>query len=179
METRRENLKIIGAIGVACAFPFSADELFAQEHEHPAAVEATPPGPFTPKFFTPDELKLVSRIADLIIPPTDTPGAVGAGVPRYIDYVASGDRALQNQLRTGLHLFGDFLALDEARQIAVLKPLSDAADSGHTPDNSAAAVFKTLKNLTCDGYYTSQVGLVRELGYSGNAARASFPACTG
>ena len=30
---------------------------------------------------------VISRIADLIIPPTATPGAVGAGVPAYIDMV--------------------------------------------------------------------------------------------
>ena len=38
--------------------------------------------------------------------------------------------------------------------------------------------FRLVKNLTADGYYTSRVGLVEELGYSGNGALARFPACT-
>ena len=29
-ETRRETLKILGAIGATCAFPFPADELYGQ-----------------------------------------------------------------------------------------------------------------------------------------------------
>jgi hypothetical protein len=65
----------------------------------------------------------------------------------------------------------------EAEQIAVLKALCDEVDSGRIPQGSAAEVFHTLKNLTCDGYYTSQIGLVQELGYSGNTAMASFEGC--
>lgn len=181
METRRDNLKIIGAIGATCAFPFSADELFGQEHVHPAAASGpiAPAGPFAPKFFTKDEVELVSRIADLIIPPTDTPGAVAAGVPKYIDSVVAGNPELQAEFRAGLPLLGEgFLAKNEAEQIAVLKPLSDAADAHQDRPGTAAAFFRTMKNLTCDGYYTSQIGLVQELGYHGNTALASFTGCT-
>ncbi len=179
METRRENLKIIAAIGATCAFPFSADELFGgQQHVHAYPGPPAPAGPFTPRFFTADEIKLISRIADLIIPPTDTPGAVAAGVPKYIDFLVSGNPAMQKQIRAGLTMLGtDFLSKTEAEQIATLRPLSDDADAGRIPAGSAAEVFHTLKNLTCDGYYTSQIGLVQELGYSGNTALASFEGC--
>jgi hypothetical protein len=179
METRRDNLKIIAAIGTTCAFPFSADELFGgQEHVHPEAAPIVPAGPFTPKFFTAGEIKLISRVSDLIIPPTDTPGASAAGVPKYIDSVVAGNQAMQKQLRAGLPMLGkDFLSKSEAEQIAILKPLSDEADAGRTPKGSAAELFHTLKNLTCDGYYTSQIGLVQELGYHGNTALASFEGC--
>jgi len=37
--------------------------------------------------------------------------------------------------------------------------------------------FRLVKNLTADGYYTSRAGLLEELGYAGNTALASFPAC--
>jgi gluconate 2-dehydrogenase gamma chain len=191
MESRRETLKIIGAISASCAFPFSADELFGQEHVHPAPSGPVPPaGPFTPKFFTESEIQLISRISDLIIPATDTPGALAAGVPQYIDSVAAANPTMQHQIRAGLPLFGpDFLSQTEAEQIAVLRPLSDSLDAhqGDThqgdanpvpADNSPAQIFQILKNLTCDGYYTSQIGLVQELGYSGNTARESFPGCT-
>ena len=35
-----------------------------------------------------------------------------------------------------------------------------------------------MKSMTADGYYTSQIGLVQELGYKGNTVLPSFPACT-
>ena len=38
--------------------------------------------------------------------------------------------------------------------------------------------FRVMKNLTADGYYTSRVGLLEELGYTGNTALARFPSCT-
>ena len=39
MKSRREALKIIGAVGVTCAFPFSANELYGQ-HIHPSGEAA-------------------------------------------------------------------------------------------------------------------------------------------
>src|SRR5215469_13545403 len=85
METRRDTLKIIGAIGTTCAFPFASNDLYGQ-HRHATPVQV-PSGPYTPRFFTAEEYAAVSRLADLIIPPTDTPGAIAAGAPEYIDYV--------------------------------------------------------------------------------------------
>jgi hypothetical protein len=161
METRRENLKILAAISATCAFPFSADELFGQQQVQPTA-----------RFLTTDELKLVSRISDLIIP-----GSIPAGVPQYIDSVIAGNTGLQKEFRTNLHKFGDFLSRTEAEQIAILEPLCKEADAGNAKTGSEAALFRDIKNLTCDGYYTSKTGLVEELGYSGNMAMGSFPGC--
>jgi len=38
--------------------------------------------------------------------------------------------------------------------------------------------FRLIKNLTADGYYTSRVGLLEELGYNGNKYQPGFPQCT-
>jgi hypothetical protein len=38
-------------------------------------------------------------------------------------------------------------------------------------------LFRLIKNLTADGYYTSRVGLLQELGYTGNTALARLPSC--
>lgn len=227
-ETRRETLKILGAIGATCAFPFPADELYGQhvpvKGARPAAARA---GAFTPAFFGAVEYGLVSRLTDLIIPPTDTPGAIGAGVPEYVDRVVSLNPEHQGLMRAGLawldgrsrELFaGRFLDASGAQQIQILQPLSDEADrrqragltaryrvggqggtyyvprtdateTGQRPEPDAAAAaplppadvpvrfFRLLKNLTADGYYTSRVGLVDELGYQGNTALAAFPSC--
>lgn len=182
-EARRDTLKIIGAIGTTCAFPFSANELYGQQdHQHP---DTQPPvasaTPYTPKFFNADEFKIVSRVADLIIPETDTPGAIKAGVPQYIDEVVGRSKDMQIVFRGGTAWLSgkNFLTLSEPQQIALLAPLSEAVDL-----TAAAALkspeekfFRAIKNVTADGYYTSYAGLVTELGYQGNQALASFPSC--
>ena len=227
--TRRETLKILGAIGATCAFPFPADELYGQrvhaKDEKPAAARTEA---YEPVFFGAGEYELVSRVADLIIPATDTPGALGAGVPEYVDRVVSLNPEHQGLMRAGLawmdvrsrELFaGRFLDASDAQQIQMLQPLSDevdrqqraqvtaryrvgggggtyyvprtdATETGQRPAPDAAPAespmspdvpvrfFRLLKNLTADGYYTSRVGLLDELGYKGNTALPQFPSCT-
>ena len=225
-ETRRHALHMLGAIGVTCAFPFAGDELYGQ-HVHATLAQASPMAPYTPAFFTPAEYATLARLTDAIIPPTDTPGAAAAGVPEYIDRVVTLNSQHQPLIRAGLawlerqasaRFSRDFAALDEAGQIALLQPLSDAIDrqqreaqqgrfrteaKGRTvyyvpvTDKDPVArpavttppvaeadpsvpirFFRLVKNLTADGYYTSRAGLLEELGYAGNTALATFPACT-
>lgn len=179
MQTRREALKIIGAVGVTCAFPFSANELYGQHvHDHAAVQEVQPAPPPTPQFFTPAQLLVISRLTDLIIPPTDTPGAAAAGVPAYIDLVVKDDPKLQATFKEGLPRLdamsaakftnSSFLQLSEAQQVEILTSLSEAAGAD-------GDFFHAIKNLTSDGYYTSRIGLMQELGYNGDAVLAAFP----
>ncbi|HKW96391.1 MAG TPA: gluconate 2-dehydrogenase subunit 3 family protein [Bryobacteraceae bacterium] len=182
METRRETLRIIGAIGSTCAFPFGANNLYGQhQHAHGSATQE-PQAPYQPKFFTPSEYQTLARLTDVIIPPTDTPGASAAGVPAYIDYVVVHNSEHQKPMREGLAWLDrqsggkQFIELSEQQQIAILQPLSEAIDRG--PAKTAAErFFRMIKSMTADGYYTSQIGLVEELGYKGNTALPSFPGC--
>jgi hypothetical protein len=227
-ETRRQALKMLGAIGATCAFPFAGDELYGQ-HVHPTLAQAPAPGPYAPTFFSASEYAALSRLTDTIIPPTDTPGATAAGVPEYIDRVVTLNKEHQALLRTGLEWLErqaktrfskEFLALDDAQQAAILQPLSDEIDRQRREaqrtrfrpfDSRANAIgqgktvyyvaitdrdypsaprvqelaqdmpvrfFRLIKNLTADGYYTSRVGLLQELGYTGNTSLARFPACS-
>jgi hypothetical protein len=151
---RRETLKIIGAIGATCAFPFAADELYGQ-HTHPTPVPATLP---PPSYFNEAELRLIAYIADLIIPRTTTPGAADAGVPAYIDYVCSRNAELGRTIRSGLAE-----GITEHSLVEM--------------ERAGSAWFIAFKNVTADGYFTSKPGLVDELGYQGNAVLAEFPTC--
>jgi hypothetical protein len=192
-EDRREALKILGTIGATCAYPFSADELYGQHAGHSAAAggqAALPPGPH---FFKKEEMETIVRLADLIIPKTDTPGAVEAGVPAYIDFVVGQNKQAQSVFRRGLRWLDDkaggrFLSLGEAEQVAILEPLAGAADAIVDPPagslrrrtkklSAEIAFFRAMKSLTADGYYTSRVGLIEELGYKGNTVLAAFPEC--
>jgi len=181
MPDRREALKIIGAIGATCAFPYASDELYGQ-HVHVAGVPAQPP---VPTFFKPDDFAFVSRVADLIIPATDTPGAALTGVPSYIDLVVGKNPEHQSVYRSGLDWLQEaakdrhqkpFLQLSEEQQIALLTPLSDAVDAGNLA-HDGDRFFAIIKNMTADGYYTSKPGLTTELGFKGGAMLAQFPSC--
>jgi hypothetical protein len=184
-QQRREALKIIGAIGTTCAFPFPAAELYGQHvHITPAFSQAARPA--GPRVFTKAEFEFLSRLADLIIPPTDTPGGAQAGVPDYIDYVASSNSFQQKRFREGFAWLDaaaqkrhgrKFLELAEPDQVAILQPLSDAVDANRGSGDAEVEFFRILKNLTADGYYTSEAGLVKELGYSGNTVLSRFPDC--
>jgi gluconate 2-dehydrogenase gamma chain len=175
---RRGALKIISAIGATCAYPYASDELYAQSAEHHHESAAPAPEPSEPSFFNPAQFRVITRIADLIIPATDTPGAVGAGVPIYIDSVIATNKAQQKLVSEGLEWLAtkNFIDLTEEGQLAILHPLCETADAGESKDH-AVEFFRLIKNLTADGYYTSQIGLIKELGYSGNTAMAEFPTC--
>lgn len=188
---RRGALKILGAIGASCACPIAGDELFGRSADEPAApVHQHTAGqqaalPIKPMFFNPADFETVSRIADLIIPSTDTPGAVAAGAPAYIDLIVSRNMAQQALMSDGLRWLDEeagrlasnrFVKLTEQQQLSILQPLCDAADAGKT-EGRLTQFFVALKNLTADGYYTSQIGLISELGYKGNTVLASYPEC--
>jgi hypothetical protein len=171
MPDRREALKIMGAIGTTCAFPFASNELYGQ-HVHPPPGHSAAYGP--PRFFTPEELTTVSRIADLIIPPTETPGAVQAGVPAYIDYVVDSNEEWRNLYRQGIAWLRreHFDQMSQQDQISLLERYIDQPG-----DDLPVRFFRAIKSMTADGFYTSEAGLVQDLGYKGNTVLASFPSC--
>jgi gluconate 2-dehydrogenase gamma chain len=182
---RRSLLKIFGAIGATCAYPFASDELYGQTappHSHPAP----PPQQAIPRFFNESDFKTISRIADLIIPETETAGAIGAGVPEYIDLVISRNTDQQLAMADGLRWLDSeanrmagkkFIDLTEHQQLSLLEPLCEAFDANSNNPARDVQFFSLMKNLTADGYYTSKVGLIDELGYKGNMALMSFPDC--
>jgi gluconate 2-dehydrogenase gamma chain len=167
---RRSLLKIFGAIGATCAYPFASDELYGQT--------AAPLPEIAPRFFNKADFAVISRLAGLIIPETDSSGAVRAGVPEYIDMVVARNAEQQALVADGLHWLAarNFMQLDEAAQCELLQPLCEAADSGELRARNVQ-FFAFIKRLTADGYYTSRTGLMDELGYKGNTPHAGFPEC--
>lgn len=185
---RREALRIIGAVGVTCAFPFSADELYGQTEDHAAhaLVQLQQAKPSGPRYFGESEWKLVSRLSDLIIPGTTTPGAVMAGVPAYIDNVIGRNETQQVTFRKGAEWLRqasqarfrrDFLSLTEEQQVELLTPLCEAADKDKITTDGER-FFAMVKRLTSDGYFTSKIGLMDTLAYQGNALVPDFHGCT-
>ena len=116
------------------------------------------------------QLELVATIAEHILPTTDTPGARAAGVHRFIDrmlaeYYQAADReqflgGLMDVDQRAQRAHGrTFLASSSEQQHALLSELDREAFSGGRRPH----FFRTMKELTVVGYYTSQIGATKEL----------------
>ncbi len=134
---------------------------------------AAPLPAYDPIFFKPADYAVVSRLTDLILPRTDTPGALDAHVPYRIDHEVASSPDLQARFQKGLALLpADFISLSEPQQTAFLAWMSTQ------PDSKEGEFFETMKSLTVNWYYRSEEGLVQELGFHGDTFRADFPGCT-
>ncbi|BBD99510.1 twin-arginine translocation pathway signal [Sphingobium amiense] len=129
------------------------------------------------------EKLLLARLSDLVIPTTDTPGAVAVGVPAFVELALlhgldetappvsgtvrmagyRGGFSVLEQVARDLNrqAAGDFLSLRPDRQHAVLAAYDADAFGGERQDHP----WKKLKALILTGYYTSEVGASRELQY--------------
>ncbi|MCX6586484.1 MAG: gluconate 2-dehydrogenase subunit 3 family protein [Acidobacteria bacterium] len=181
MAERRDALKIIGSISATCAFPFAADELYAQHEGTHGTVSGQAKLP-EPAYFSKADFVTIAAMAERIIPQTDTPGAGAAGVPAYIDFVVGKNPAQQKVFAAGLAWLKKqtngkpFAELDEKAQLAILEPLCARCDAGPVK-GTGERFFKTVKALTADGYWTSKAGMADTLGFKGNAILGAYPEC--
>jgi hypothetical protein len=190
--TRRDALKSIGVgVSVIASLPVlgsnvSAQDLASHDHSHHPAQAAAPAKAEPLKFFTEDENKTVVEMSERIIPADDhSPGAKAAGVSGYIDLVVSESTDLTKQTwREGLAAinkmsrdrFGKpFADASTEQQIQLLTEISKNERSPQTVEEK---FFRTIKYATADGYYTSEIGIHKELHYKGNAYLKEFTGCT-
>lgn len=181
-----------GAGATATALWLDRLTLLAQDpalHTHVAAAAAAQAAaaPFTPKALTKAQLETVATLAELIIPTTETPGARAALVDRFIDNVMANARSEDKErFLTGLAwmdtrsaaLYGKpFGGATPEQQTELLTKL--AADAGQAAEDAPGApFFQAMKQLTIAGYYTTQVGLMQELGDNGQLFSPVFEGCT-
>lgn len=181
-RTRRE---VLAALAASAATPaLETNALRAQTHDMSQMVPVSGLGaaaPYKPKVLTAAEMTWLNPLVDAIIPRTDTPGASDAGVPAAIDRRVATSATLATQLRRGMAALDaeatrryqkNFAALDGAQATELLASLESA------PQSELGQFFKTVKDLTIDGYYSSQQGLAQELGWHGNTYLAEFKGCT-
>ena len=160
MQTRRAALLTIAGA--------AASPLLAQHAGHAMSETAAASLTYEPIFFKEADYALVTRLTDLILPRTDTPGAVDAHVPYRIDQAVAASSELQQEFEAGLTPLraAEFSSLPETQQTTMLQSMVDTQ------------FFHTIKGLKVDWYYRSEEGLVKELGFHGNTFRADFPGCT-
>jgi hypothetical protein len=124
-----------------------------------------------PVFFTAQELAVLDELSELIIPTDDhSPGAKAAKVAAFIDSQLA--EAFEDKDRTvwraGLK---PFLGLPAADRLALLTRIAANESKPQTPDEE---FFVELKRRVVHAYYTSEIGLKREMEYKGNTFLTEF-----
>lgn len=183
---RRKALKQI-AVGGAVIAVINPDALAGTHHHLQAPASAAPAAPWKPLFFNTHQNETVIILSELIIPATDTPGAKAAKVNEFIDLMLSAqDAAAKQEFLRGLawmdkkshKLYGvNFKDATSEQQTALLVTLSSGKNTA-LEDQLGVEFFNTIKSYTINGYYTSEIGLLKELGYKGNSYLDEFPGCT-
>lgn len=131
-------------------------------------------GSYAPQTLTQDQFELVAQMADLIIPPTDTPGAKAAGVQEFIDHMLTNwnTKEEREHFLEGLKYVDEvgnenhgsaFMDLDEQQQINVLERLEQEAEDNPMHGSDLKPFFSMMKEYTITGYYTSEIGADQEL----------------
>jgi hypothetical protein len=104
-------------------------------------------------------------------------GAIGAKVDEYIDFVLQhADATFQTAWREGLDRFGEAIGSKAAPAIDAF--LAEQARGEFSPRTDDERFFVYLKTAVAEGFYTSQEGIVKELGYKGMSFEMDFPGCT-
>ncbi|MDA0683657.1 MAG: gluconate 2-dehydrogenase subunit 3 family protein [Bacteroidetes bacterium] len=121
---------------------------------------------FSPRVLSSSELDLLGRLSNLVIPDTDTPGALAAGVPRFIDtllaeYLLDTDaQSFKQNLATWAESTGAS-SLSDNELLALVTNLDERTYSGS--DDTQKPFWGDLKMWTVFGYYTSEIGMTQEL----------------
>ncbi len=121
--------------------------------------------------FSDTQRALVDALVERIIPTTDTPGAMQAGVTSYIEMIV--DEFYAPDEREGflrdLQAADDYAGERYGAPFAGLEP--DQQDTivslaqQQQLDGAEDTFFDTIKQLTVTGYYTSEIGMTVERVY--------------
>ena len=123
-----------------------------------------------PHAFNAEQFALLEQVCEVIIPTTDTPGAIAAGVPAFMRQMLEewGTESSRSQIGSVLEAvqklawsrFGAaFLELAPDRRLEVIKLLDGERVEAKDP------AYSKFKHLVLVGYYQSEIGATRELRY--------------
>jgi Gluconate 2-dehydrogenase subunit 3 len=175
--SRRTALKALGTIA---ALPWLSDDgllAFARIQETHAAVQ--------PKVLSAAQFRTLEALVEMIIPSDDrSPGAKDARVADYIDLWLSEsepDRVLRwmgglaaLDAESAARFKAPFVNLAAAQSDAIMRDISRNELDPQTP---LQEFFVMTKLATVRGYYTSEIGIHKELRYQGNKFLREFVGC--
>ena len=201
--TRRQSLKLFGMMLASAAVPAlsgcssSESKVSAVASDWPTlTIEPIsvagygqdpnlimpPPSPW-PKTLTQEQIGLVSRLTDILVPASNgQPGALQIGAVDVIDEWVSAPYAQQQRDRDSIlrlliwldeesvrRFDQPFLAVNESEQFALLDDIAYDRNNIEQRLQQPAAVFNRLRSLVLAAYFCSEAGS-REIGYQGNVA---------
>jgi len=156
---RRDVLQLAAMFGLTLTVPSLAAQSTAQP-------------------LTTDEMTLIGEVSELIIPTTDTGGALAAGAPDFVKMMLAGwfTAAERDNFMAGLRDFSagarrqygkPFAQLSAQQKDEYFGGLLAAAEAPRAASGSArpahAPFVVLMKRLTIFGYYTSEIGATKEL----------------
>jgi hypothetical protein len=167
MINRRTALAgVVAMFGASVFAPIARAAGAAKTSNVPVISE----GPPSVAVFTPAQRALMTALSERVIPTTDTPGAIAAGVPAFIekllaDWARPEDRV---PILAGLDAI-------EAKSLADYK-VSAAQATAEQQDAlltlamnhqlpSGGFFFEAFRQLVITGYYTSEIGMTQEREY--------------
>ncbi len=157
--TRRDALRnavlLLGGVASAAQLGALEDAIAADEK---------------PRFLGDDQLAMLERIVDLVIPETDTPGAASAGVHNFIDLMLDGwaSAETQQQFVAGFEEIDarareagmqSFVGGSAEQQRALLTELDREAFA----EGSTDEFFRRMKKLVLFSYFSSEPGATQAL----------------
>lgn len=163
MIDRRDALAGMAAMFGAALFAPIARAAAAQ-------VPAISDGPPSAPVFSAQQRALMTALSERVMPTTDTPGAIAAGVPEYIekllaDWSVPADR---KPILAGLdaieaHSQRDYKVAADKATAAQQDALLTLAMEDKLP--GGADFFDKFRQLVLTGYFTSEVGITQEREY--------------
>jgi gluconate 2-dehydrogenase subunit 3-like protein len=186
--SRRDVLRtlVVGAAAGSVLRVIPA-EAAAYVHETILNEKSAAAGKYAPKYFSSAPYATLTALCDAIIPKDDrSGGAVEAGAPEFIDLLTSENEDFQLRLGGGLMWLDSFctdryansyLACTPLQQKEVLDAIAFRRNAKTDPALSQGIhFFALLRNMTCDAFYTSKIG-IDDLQYIGNTSVREFPGC--
>jgi len=185
--SRRTALKRIGVgTGAIALLPWLSEEGLAAFAE----IQKTSAPPSL-KVLSAGQYATLETLVEAIIPADErSPGAREARVADYVDLLLSeADDKVRAQWLDGLTVLDAEAAARYAAPFVNLSPtqvdelLTEASRHEKDPDVAKTerpplqAFFVTAKQATVHGYYTSEIGLHKELRYKGNKVLLEFVGC--
>lgn len=151
---RRDLLRLLGATAALPFLPRSAEAAIALgKRVHEGSEHG-------PRLLNDDQAALLNVVCEMIIPRTDTPGALDAKVPAFIEHMLvvwypadQRDRLLAGFKAIDTAAGGSFARLAPTDQVALLTRL----DQGKGDPGSAEWGVRQIKSLTIYGYFTSEL----------------------
>ena len=132
---------------------------------------------WTPKFFTAKRIGFMDRMLEIIIPETDTPGAISLNLSKFIDAHVHKNISSKNQseLNQEIDEFMNFIlnnenkkSLNEIDNIKLEKYLSNHLDSDEFTESNGknySEICSLLRQMGVNAYKLTEYVMTNKLGY--------------